>query len=390
MTPGTTARELTPAREATAERRSLRVFAYHENAESVAALFAAVARQIDLRAFRVASPMEALHARWNGQGGFHWAGVAESSHQQMVTVPGVRRLPWLSRIALARSYRSAVRRHGRPDFVLIDSPFLWPWAQTVEDPLVYVATDAYRYYEWPRERTVAYERAILARARASFSVSELLAEEFRAAGARAVTRLPNGVSNDFAERAHVATPTPLDLASVPGPRVLVSGMINLTYDWRLIEALAEARRSVSFVFVGPIREEDQAGRARIEAVLARPNVHWLGGKPHEELPSYLNASEVLLNPLAQNDHNDRRYPLRLCEYLATRRPVLTTAIHEAHWFAPHVEVFHTIEQALESLDRALNAEIEIDVAGREQWLRRNSWDTRATELVDALLAVAPS
>jgi len=170
--------------------------------------------------------------------------------------------------------------------------------------------------------------------------------------------------------------------------VAVVGMINGTYDWALIERLAEARPEVSFVFIGPNREPEVALRARIDAVFARENVYWLGSKPRTDLPSYLNASDVLLNPLTINEHNDRRFPLRLCEYLATDRLILTTAIHEAKWFAPHVVPFGDATSALAALDAALGGEPAVDSVERRAWLEANTWDARASEVLSVLEAVA--
>lgn len=195
---------------------------------------------------------------------------------------------------------------------------------------------------------------------------------------------PTAVGEDFMAASRVQTPAPLELAGVRRPRVGVVGKINATYDWTLIETLAEARPDVSFVFIGPEQEPDPANRERIHSAFARSNVHWLGEHPHVDLPSYLNACDVLLNPLRVTDHNDRRFPLRLCEYLTTDRPVLTTKIHEAKWFAPHVAPFADPVEALRVLDGALAGEINVDVAGRREWLKQNTWDVRADKVLAAL------
>ena len=168
----------------------MRLFAYHENAESVAALLGALSRQIEVRAFRVMSPLIALSARRQLVTGFHWDHVARSEHQSLIVVPGLRRFEKLSTMVLRRAYRTAARRYGTPDFVLIDSPYLEPWTESIDIPLVYLAADAYRYYRWPTDRTAALERRIFTRAHASLPVADLLVDEFRAAGA--AQGLPGG------------------------------------------------------------------------------------------------------------------------------------------------------------------------------------------------------
>jgi glycosyltransferase involved in cell wall biosynthesis len=371
-----------------ADHRSLRLFAFHENVESVAAVLNALSTRIEVHAFRVVSPGWYLRARRPLQGGFYWDEVSEAEHQQLAVVPGLRKLARLSSWMLRRKDRAAVRRHGEPDFVLIDSPYLQPLAAAIDVPLLYVAADAYRYYAWPEAEVARLERQIFDQAYASFAVSELLAEDFRASGARNVFQSGTAVGAAFVEAGRLERPEPVDLAVVPRQRVGIVGKINLTYDWDLLEGLIAARPETSFVFFGPNQELDPAGRDRIDRAFSSPNVYWLGAKPHAELPAYLNGCDVLLNPLSVNDHNDRRFPLRLSEYLTTRRPVVTTAVHEAQAFAPHVVVVSERAEALDALDRALAGSSPVDVAGRRQWLERNTWDARAENVLRSIDLVA--
>jgi glycosyltransferase involved in cell wall biosynthesis len=365
-----------------------RLIAYHENVESVAALLDALSRRIEVHSFRVVNPVWYLNARWRRPTGFYWDSAADAAHRALAMAPGVRRFPRLSAAMLRRSYQAATRHYGRPDYLLIDSPYLEPLAAAVDVPLIYLAADAYRYYGWPRERTVALESKILGRAEATFAVSELLADDFRAAGTRAVFRSPTAVGKDFVEATRQTTVPPMDLASVPGPRVGVVGKINSTYDWNLIETVAAERPAVSFVFIGPLQEHDSLQRKRIQRVFGRPNVYALGMRPHAELPPYLNAMDVLLSPLDMSAHNDRRFPLRLCEYLTTDRPVITTAIHEASAFAPHVVVVRDASEMTTALDAALGGKLEVNVEGRQAWLQRNTWEARATNMLASLESIA--
>ena len=366
----------------------MRLFADHENAESVPALLDALARQVDVHALRVVSPSWYVQARRGQTTGFYWDGAPDSPHQGLTLVPGVRRFSRLSALMLRRSYRAAVRRDGTPDYLLIDSPYLEPWTASVDVPLVYLAADPYRFYAWPRRRTEQLEAKILARAHATFAVSNLLADDFRAAGADPVFRSPTAVGADFIAAARGATSMPADLAAVPAPRVGIVGKMNSTYDWRLIESLADARPGISFVLIGPNREQDPSERRRIERAIARRNVFPLGLKSHDELPSYLNGMDVLLNPLEVRDHNDRRFPLRLCGYLTTDRPILTTTINEARSFAPHVVPVGDVDEAFAALDASLAGEVAVDVEGRRAWLRDNTWDVRATDVLAALRSVS--
>src|SRR5207253_3195701 len=96
----------------------------------------------------------------------------------------------------------------------------------------------------------------------------------------------------------------------------------------------------------------------------KPNVHHLGVKPHSELPSYLMHFDVCFNPLIVNDHNDRRSPLRLFDYLATDRPILSTAIREAYEHAPFIEIGDSLDSCIRLLQKMLAPDYRTDLAGR--------------------------
>jgi glycosyltransferase involved in cell wall biosynthesis len=371
------------------------VLLLHENAESLPQLAAALSERVELEAVRVANPAWYARARLRRDAGFAWAEYRGERWQRLVPVPGLRRFPGASEWLLRRILRGAVRRF-EPDVVLVDTPYLGPMLEAVPTPVGYLAADAYQYYGWDRRRTMELEDALLERSAVVFAVSHRLAEDFRKRGASRVVQLGTAVSRRFvaACREAAAVPeagsaptAPAELAAIAGPRVGVVGMINRTYDWGLIEALAGARPGVSFVFVGPIQEEIGAERRHIERVLGLGNVHWLGGRAHAELPRYLGGCEVLFNPLRADAHADRRFPLRLCEYAATDRPVLSTAIHELPWFPADFVAIESREVAGERLDEALGLVGRIDVEGRGRWIEGNTWDARAEQVVEVLEGV---
>lgn len=71
----------------------MRLFAYHENAESVPALLGALSRQVEVHAFRVVNPSWYVRARRQLQTSFYWDSVGHAEHQGLALVPGLRRFP---------------------------------------------------------------------------------------------------------------------------------------------------------------------------------------------------------------------------------------------------------------------------------------------------------
>ena len=363
----------------------MRLLLFHENAETMPQLAAALARHTQIEAVRIVNPGWYLRARAGRPAGFAWNELGAADWQRLAVVPGLRRLSGLSARILRRHARQAIE-HARPDAVLIERPYLAPILAAVTQPVAYIAADAYRFYRWEHERTARHETVLLEQAQVVFAVAHRLIEDFQALGARNVVHLGSAVPEQFVEACRAPLSRPADLDRIPGPRVGCVGVINHTYDWDLISSLATQRPAVSFVFIGPIVEHDQTARRRINAVLARANVHWLGPRAHQDLPAYLAGFDALLNPLLVNDHSDRRFPLRLCEYVATDRPVLSTAIHELPWFPSDIVAFDR-DRALERLDDVLRGQAAVDLGERATWLATNTWDARARTVIGSLETV---
>ena len=74
--------------------------------------------------------------------------------------------------------------------------------------------------------------------------------------------------------------------------------------------------------IGPVVKIDPATLPR------RPNIHYLGMKPYDELPAYLAGWDVALLPFARNEATRFISPTKTPEYLAAGRPVVSTSIRD--------------------------------------------------------------
>ncbi len=367
-----------------------RQFVFHEDADVLPPLYAAVAGDSAVYLHLVRNPLAWWRLR-RGQDdiGFSWRADLGQAHARVLPIPGLRRAQRLSDAVLARSFASLSARVGEPDVVVIDSPFLSALFDQPSDALrMYYAMDPYLYYAWDSVETRAREDEAMQRADLVLAVSMLLADDLRARTATPVHYLPNAVAQSFVQGAATAPGEPEALSARP-PRIGCLGVLSASYDWPLIDAVAERCPDVSFVFIGPSRPENEAAQHTIEATLARPNVTSLGPRQRAELPALLNACDALWVPLRVNAHNDRRCPLRLFEYLATDRPVIATAIHEATRLAPIVRIVTTPDDAAAALRAAVDGTPPVDLETRRRWRLENTWEFRANRLGGILHAARP-
>ena len=131
---------------------------------------------------------------------------------------------------------------------------------------------------------------------------------------------PSSVDWAHFAQARNITQEPDDQVRAPRPRLGFYGVIDERMDRALLATVADAHPDWSLMMVGPVVKVDPADLPR------RPNIHYLGGKSYEQLPSYLAGWDVALMPFAINESTRFISPTKTPEYLAGGKPVVSTPI----------------------------------------------------------------
>lgn len=156
------------------------------------------------------------------------------------------------------------------------------------------------------------------RADAIVTTSDVLSEYFRRDRGCVGTVL-NGVNSAFFRRSSYHTPS--DIESLPKPIVGYAGKIQERLDLELVRYLIEHLPDVSFVFIGQITSPKHFSK------LGRySNLYYLGDKKYDHLPNYLRAFDVCIVPHKGDGLAASMSPLKVYEYLASDRPVVTTEL----------------------------------------------------------------
>jgi len=200
--------------------------------------------------------------------------------------------------------------------------------------------------------------------------------------AREIHLIPNGAEVDHFRKASLPdTPVADEMKSIPHPIVGFLGSIQYWIDMDLLRFLALARPDWSFALIGPI------GRlTRIKKIENLPNVHLLGRKGYDELPAYLKAFDVCLNPYILDETAMNCSPLKLYEYLASGKPVVSVDMPEARQFDGFVRIGRTYEDILKHLDDLVLGEPERQetVGNQVRAVEGCSWNHRFYQLEKTL------
>ncbi|MGA0567127.1 glycosyltransferase [Rathayibacter sp. KR2-224] len=135
---------------------------------------------------------------------------------------------------------------------------------------------------------------------------------------RSVRLIPNAV--DVA-RYRRQVPRPSDLPA--GPIALYVGTLHEDrLDVDLVVRTADALTEGAVVLVGPnALTQENTGR-----LSGHPRILLAGARPRDEVPGYLQHANVLIVPHVVDEFTESLDPLKLYEYLAVGRPVVSTAV----------------------------------------------------------------
>lgn len=192
---------------------------------------------------------------------------------------------------------------------------------------------------------------------------------------------PHGVDFDNFARAQDQTLTiPEDIRTLPHPIIGYFGAIDRWLDLGLIEYLARSRSNWSFVFIGKQVID-------VSALSVLPNIYFLGTRSFQDLPRYGRAFDIAIIPFYINELTISVSPIKLKEYLAMGKSVVSTPLPAVVDFAIEkggVGVAGDAEEFLELLEAALRSDSLELVLARQESVRGETWEARAEEVGDVI------
>lgn len=235
----------------------------------------------------------------------------------------------LNTLVLRMQLRIVYQRLGiTSPLVWVNTPTAWPVIKSFQrHGLVYQRTDDYAAYDFDNFNT-DYVRLIDDELIRLADLTLHVSDELHLEAAKKTTRallLPQGVDERFfAQNVTI----PKDLTEISRPIIgYVGGMDRHKFDTPLVSQVARNLPDFAFVLVGT----PDPNTKELEEL---PNVHFLGVKSHDEIPSYIHNFDICMLPTARTEWGLKCRPLKLMEYLAAARPVIATPTPAARKYLP--------------------------------------------------------
>ena len=158
------------------------------------------------------------------------------------------------------------------------------------------------------------------------------------------------------------------------------GALAQWFDYELVAEVAKRKPNWAWVLVGL----DYDKTIHSSGVLDLPNVKFLGPKPYKELPAFLTAFDIATIPFIINEITLSTSPVKLFEYMAGGKPILTSKMPECFKY----ESVYTYGNCNEFISKAEQL-LAVDSTNTywnilEKEALENTWDAKVSEILSAL------
>lgn len=302
-------------------------------------------------------------------------------------LPGYVRL---GKTGLARRWADRTARAlGRwiPDLdrsvVVASTPRWWPVVQRLPRAIMcYDYIDHIQVQAGPRGAGIFldWDAALLETCDLATTVSEALRGHLadRLDAAR-VFMVPNGVPGEWVS----SPPEALGRDTLtPGSDRVIAGFLGTLYEWIDVDLLVSTARAlphVEFVLVGPTRRG-----VRLDALRTMANVRCLGSVPFANVPATIASFDVCLIPFHRDAIAECADPLKVYEYCALGKPVVSTVGFGAGDGGAPIVVAGDPDDFAAAIERAASEDSAEQRAARVAYADGHTWERRARDFAAAV------
>ncbi|WP_345951608.1 glycosyltransferase [Mucilaginibacter sp. PAMB04274] len=174
---------------------------------------------------------------------------------------------------------------------------------------------------------------------------------------------------------------PADIARIGNPVIGYVGVLfSARLDINILVHIALNNPDWNLVLIGP--EDESFINSKLHQL---DNVHFLGAKAPAELPAYINAFDVCINPQVLNELTIGNYPRKIDEYLAMGKPVVATKTQAMKVFEKHTYTASTKEEYPALIRKALVEDSPQARINRKGFAAGHTWTNNVNEIYEAII-----
>lgn len=192
--------------------------------------------------------------------------------------------------------------------------------------------------------------------------------------------VPNGV--DLDAFAHARGQAPQDIAGLKRPIIGYVGTVQERLDFELMEYVCAQHKEASFVFIGPVWSGVKEKQVRLQRLC--PNVHFLGRRPYNDIPQYISAMDAAIIPHRLDAFINSTNPMKMYDYLAAAKPVITTPGAGTDMFEKNMYVAETAQAFSRAIGQALQEDNEALRKARLEAVADHTWAARVKDMLNLI------
>ena len=186
----------------------------------------------------------------------------------------------------------------------------------------------------------------------------------------------HGVDFDrFVKAGNSTGDCPSDMMDIPSPVVgFIGGIDAHTFDPKRFTEIVASLPDVNFVLIGACSLPDDW--------CPYSNVRFLGQKNYDDVPAYMAACNALIMVWNDSDWIKACNPVKLKEYLATGRPVVSTGFDELEHWSDFVRVADDPIDFATAIVQVLSE--DYDPALQRERVSAETWSAKASQVMLSL------
>jgi glycosyltransferase involved in cell wall biosynthesis len=179
--------------------------------------------------------------------------------------------------------------------------------------------------------------------------------------------IENGVSSEF-----IAQPSNFPHKTKKlRPRLGYVGWITERTDLDLLNHIARKCTDCDIVIAGP-----DIGLLSASKVLDNSHVKYLGAIPQEDVPLLLQTFDICLIPHKITTYSQSMSPLKLYQYLASGRPIVSTSVAGTEKFTTLITLADSFDSFVDAIYATLSNDSIVKSTARINAAKKESWESR--------------
>lgn len=278
----------------------------------------------------------------------------------------------------ARQIKKAIRKLGFKNYFIFNDSDMFRgfYLKELLEPEMYIyyTRDNLVAVDYWKKQGIRIEAALMAKSDIVVGNSTYLADQARVFNPKSFY-VGQGCDVSLFDKKLIQR-LPEDFDKIPRPIIgYIGAIFSLRLDVDVLIHIATKKPDWQIVLVGP--EDEVFKQSKLHDL---SNVWFLGSKKMEELPEYLVAFDVAINPQKLNEVTIGNYPRKIDEYLAMGKPTVATRTKAMEVFEGFTYLAETKEQYVEMIEKALIENNPEREKAREEFARSHTWTNNVEEI----------